>query len=250
MEDENMKRSYTLIELLTVIFVIAVLAGLIFPAVSIVREKAKRTACSSNLRQVGALAMQFSNDRDGKMLKYTVGTDFAVRTKNVENYLRKAGQKRFEEPKKGTDAVSNKKLWTAGLLRYAKYNMNVFFCPSDERELDIFKIGNSSYSINYGDKDRPGGAEGTDDYVKVSSVTRSPGSVIVFAETDDGKFGMKSTETNFMNTYYKTPLSRKPHSNEFNVSYLDGHADYQRTSDIATMFAQDYFRITPKSSTP
>ena len=189
-----MKRSYTLIELLTVIFVIAVLAGLIFPAVSIVREKAKRTACSSNLRQVGALAMQFSNDRDGKMLKYTVGTDFAVRTKNVENYLRKAGQKRFEEPKAGTSAVSNKKLWTAGLLRYAKYNMNVFFCPSDERELDIFKGGdnNSSYTINYGDKDRPGGKEDTDDYVKMSSVTRSPGSVIVFAETDDGKFGMKS----------------------------------------------------------
>lgn len=247
-----MKRSYTLIELLTVIFVIAVLAGLIFPAVSIVREKAKRTACSSNLRQVGALAMQFSNDRDGKMLKYTVGTDFAVRSKKVENYFRKAKQKRFEEPKAGTSAVSNKKLWTAGLLRYAKYNMNVFFCPSDERELDIFKGGdnNSSYTINYGDKDRPGGKEDTDDYVKMSSVTRSPGSVIVFAETDDGKFGMKSTETNFMNTYYKTPQSRKPHSNEFNVSYLDGHADYQRTSDIATMFAQDYFRITPKSSTP
>lgn len=241
-----MKRSYTLIELLTVIFMIAVLAGLIFPAISIVREKAKRTACSSNLRQVGALAMQFSNDRDGKLLKYTTSTEFSVRAKNIENYHRKAGQKRFEEPKK--NVVSDKKLWTAGLLRYAKYDMSVFFCPSDERELNIFPAnGNnaSSYTINYGDKDRPGGSAGDDVYVKISSVTRSPGGVVVFAETDEGKFGMDSTKSDFMGTYYKTPLKRKPHSNEFNISYLDGHADYQRTSDIGTMFDRDYFRITP-----
>ena len=124
--------------------------------------------------------MQFSNDRDGKMLKYTVGTDFAVRSKKVENYFRKAKQKRFEEPKAGTSAVSNKKLWTAGLLRYAKYNMNVFFCPSDERELDIFKGGdnNSSYTINYGDKDRPGGKEVTKLRCRANRIPTSSTSVI------------------------------------------------------------------------
>ena len=44
------KRNYTLIELLTVIFIIAVLAGLIMPATALVRAKARRTACSSNLK--------------------------------------------------------------------------------------------------------------------------------------------------------------------------------------------------------
>ena len=64
------KRNYTLIELLTVIFIIAVLAGLIIPATAMVRGRAKRLNCASNLKQVGALCMQFSNDRDGQIPMY------------------------------------------------------------------------------------------------------------------------------------------------------------------------------------
>ena len=69
------KRNYTLIELLTVVFIIAVLAGLIMPVTSLVRGKARRTACASNLKQVGALCMQFSNDRDGQIPMYMAKDD-------------------------------------------------------------------------------------------------------------------------------------------------------------------------------
>ena len=44
------KRKYTLIELLTVIFIIAVLAGLIIPGMAMVRARAKRLNCASNLK--------------------------------------------------------------------------------------------------------------------------------------------------------------------------------------------------------
>ena len=81
------KRNYTLIELLTVIFIIAVLAGLIIPGMAMVRARAKRLNCASNLKQVTALGMQFSNDRDGQIPLYKVHADkkYTIREKTIEN---------------------------------------------------------------------------------------------------------------------------------------------------------------------
>jgi prepilin-type N-terminal cleavage/methylation domain-containing protein/prepilin-type processing-associated H-X9-DG protein len=61
-------RAFTLIELLTVIAVVAILATILLSAVGKIKERADLTRCSSNLRQLSVAALAYANENGGKMM--------------------------------------------------------------------------------------------------------------------------------------------------------------------------------------
>jgi prepilin-type N-terminal cleavage/methylation domain-containing protein len=132
-------RAFTLIELLVVIAIIAILIGLLVPAVQKVREAASRIKCSNNLHQLG-VALHNCNDTHGKLPPadhrfLTAKTDWNNPWSNPHFYLLPfVEQDNLFKAQLGTDNGPEDYYpwhgWSNATSAYAQ-NVKVYVCPSD-----------------------------------------------------------------------------------------------------------------------
>lgn len=101
--------AFTLIELLVVIAIIAILAAILFPVFAQAREKARQSACLSNMKQIGLGIMMYTQDYDETLPSTWLGN----------------GPAAAFDPGPGP-AYS----WQYGITPYIK-NTGVFTCPSN-----------------------------------------------------------------------------------------------------------------------
>jgi len=80
-----MKKGFTLIELLVVMVIIALLVGLLLPALARAKEEARKTQCRSNMKQIGLGIMMYANDNGGYTPEISGGMFIDA---NVANKLR------------------------------------------------------------------------------------------------------------------------------------------------------------------
>ena len=81
------RSAFTLTELLTVIAILGVLAGLVLEAFSTAQARAYRIACVSNLKQFGVALQLYANDHDDRLPPNADGREEALGAKWVEGWL-------------------------------------------------------------------------------------------------------------------------------------------------------------------
>jgi len=233
-------QGFTLIELLVVIAIIAILAAMLFPALSRAKGKAQAAGCLSNTRQIGvALVMYSDENRD------TLPNQWWF----VGPYKNSAGKACGGEWK-ATPATQ---------LHPLLKNPKVWVCPTKRRgltyatesgEFDPSYTGFLSYGFNYL-------GVFTDGTVRKYSSILKPSEVVAMTEvngTDNpkeigGGLGNEKADAAWLDGYWaggsfpeaKAPTGNqnfrwqsqmKKHNSRVNLVFLDGHSALQRPSSL------------------
>ena len=192
------RQRFTLIELLVVISIIAILAGLLLPALSKARDSAMQADCLNHMKQFAYGTQMYTMDNNKRLCR--------------SNPSRKDG---WIFGEKVSEDSSMYTLYPAqGALYQHIGDEKVYVCDSDTNDF------NATYALN----SQAGG--------KKINIFKSPSYICIFLEdrtNDDGNFATAAWdyENNKLSTEGSNNTCGYFHNGKNNFSYLDGHCDSQ-----------------------
>lgn len=125
------KKGFTLVELLVVISIIAMLMGILMPALARVRFLAQRVVCGTHLSGIGKAIMTYANDYEGKYPRAGGKKSYWGPTLNWDPPLPNPGEREAfgYDPDNGVGATIGSCLFL--LVKYADAGTKIFVCSGD-----------------------------------------------------------------------------------------------------------------------
>lgn len=237
-------RAFTLIELLTVIAVIAILAGLLLPSLARARSKARQVQCGSNLRQVSLAFHLYADDHLDRVPPNRDGEDIPLGETWVQGWLGLPGPD-----------CTNVSFLKQSLLGQYLSDVSLWRCPST----GPVKLGPTpqirvrTVSIN-GFIGTPVASPSASTYRKRSDFLRpGPSELLTVMEErvdtiNDGSFAMQwDFDSRHPGSWMLRDKPALHHSSGANLSFGDGHIEIKHWRDQATLSRERDDAITPGS---